>query len=371
MKFDRLLAKSLPSDQDDRIDSVFLPNHLRDVYAAAQQVVACTGDDQLAALGLDARRWRSRLERVVTLAAALHDLGKANDHFQRMVRRRLPHKQGLRHEWLSVLMAWDEEFGLREWLRFAAMTGSGDDLDYFITLWAVSGHHPSYGRPSPPRFHVEGAGQQLQICFGHRDLKSSLEWIGEQFGLSSPPDLDDFTLPLVGNRNAFQRLFAFYRESVRRWQPLVDSQGGEQQETVRFVAAVKNCLVAADIAGSALPQEISREADRSKWIASGFERKPSGEEYRTILGQRLGVAADKVDEALYPFQRRVGVSDSRITFVKAGCGCGKTIAAYEWARRQCPGKRLYICYPTTGTATEGFRDYLVNEDVSQFHAKLF
>ena len=44
----------------------------------------------------------------------LHDLGKANDQFQAMVRHRRKEPQGLRHEWVSLLMV--EESNLYEWL---------------------------------------------------------------------------------------------------------------------------------------------------------------------------------------------------------------------------------------------------------------
>jgi CRISPR-associated endonuclease/helicase Cas3 len=40
----------------------------------------------------------------------------------------------------------------------------------------------------------------------------------------------------------------------------------------------------------------------------------------------------------------------------------KTIAAYLWAAANHPTRRLYFCYPTTGTATEGFKDYLYEPD---------
>ncbi|MGZ3460824.1 MAG: CRISPR-associated helicase Cas3', partial [Archangium sp.] len=43
---------------------------------------------------------------------------------------------------------------------------------------------------------------------------------------------------------------------------------------------------------------------------------------------------------------------------------GKTVAAYAWAARQHPGRQLWLTYPTTGTATEGFRDYVHGADVS-------
>ena len=50
---------------------------------AAIRVLDATADDQLRALGLDVERYRERLRRCVRLAAAVHDLGKANDHFRK------------------------------------------------------------------------------------------------------------------------------------------------------------------------------------------------------------------------------------------------------------------------------------------------
>ena len=48
--------------------------------------------------------------------------------------------------------------------------------------------------------------------------------------------------------------------------------------------------------------------------------------------------------------------------MEAACGGGKTIAAYEWARKHIEaGRKLIICYPTTGTAAAGFEDYLLTQ----------
>jgi CRISPR-associated endonuclease/helicase Cas3 len=49
---------------------------------------------------------------------------------------------------------------------------------------------------------------------------------------------------------------------------------------------------------------------------------------------------------------------------RAGCGSGKTAAAYQWAADQHVGRQLWVTYPTTGTATEGFRDYIDGNDVT-------
>ncbi len=42
-----------------------------------------------------------------------------------------------------------------------------------------------------------------------------------------------------------------------------------------------------------------------------------------------------------------------------------------WAAKNHPTQRLYFCYPTTGTATEGFKDYLHEADVGAdlFHSR--
>ncbi|OLE49412.1 MAG: CRISPR-associated helicase Cas3', partial [Cyanobacteria bacterium 13_1_40CM_2_61_4] len=47
------------------------------------------------------------------------------------------------------------------------------------------------------------------------------------------------------------------------------------------------------------------------------------------------------------------------TIVVAGCGNGKTVAAYLWAKRWALGKKLFFAYPTTGTTSAGFEDYLL------------
>jgi CRISPR-associated endonuclease/helicase Cas3 len=54
---------------------------------------------------------------------------------------------------------------------------------------------------------------------------------------------------------------------------------------------------------------------------------------------------------------------SRITLARAGCGSGKTVAAYLWASRRAAGRKLFFCYPTTGTATEGYAGYVLPEDI--------
>lgn len=352
--FPRLMAKSDHRTENERAaepmpPSLTLPGHLEDVCTAAGQVVDATGRDQLAALGLGVDKWLGRFRRAVALAAAVHDLGKANDHFQRMLtapRSPVPVQQGLRHEWVTTLML--AEPALREWLRPADM--SDDDLR--VVRWAVAGHHAKYQRPSPPRQAPgEGEGDTLTMLMGHADFAECLRRIGGWFGLGPAPELVDRVGRLVGSGNVFNDILRQFRIDGQVWREWED----KQPDLRRFAAAVKNCVIAGDIAGSALPREVTDPAKRAAFIPDSFACRPTPEDLREVVDARLG------GKTLRKFQADVADRAKDVTFVKAGCGSGKTLAAYHWARIHAPGRRLWFCYPTTGTATEGFRDYLTEE----------
>lgn len=119
----------------------------------------------------------------------------------------------------------------------------------------------------------------------------------------------------------------------------------------RFLATVKACLIAADVAGSALPKEGEKI---SGWIRKALDQKPTSSQLQKIIDERLQ------GMPLRPFQEALGKTTTRVVLAQAGCGSGKTLRAYVWAARRAPGKRLFFSYPTTGTATEGFRDYLID-----------
>ena len=88
------------------------------------------------------------------------------------------------------------------------------------------------------------------------------------------------------------------------------------------------------------------------------------EDLKRIVRTRLGVAGTAGYESrLYPYQLKVqGARGCRVV-LEAACGGGKTIAAYEWARQYADtGRKLIICYPTTGTASAGFDDYLFAQE---------
>jgi len=360
MDIKRLWAKSQREDQDEH-PSMFLSGHLKDVYEAAKRVLSATGDDQLRALGLDPSLYRDRFRKCVLLAAAIHDLGKANDHFQGMIcqsqdRRDKP--QGIRHEWVTILMLKE----LREWLRPAVTS----NLDFAMVEWAVSGHHPGHNHVSPPRTCPAGAGTQLQLCVVHKDFADCLNWIGTTFlGNASTPALRLNLCPLVGMGNAYSTVAAWFKSAQSLWDKSI-----RRSDDAKLLAAVKNCLIAADIAGSALPKADPHNPQRWDWITQSFQEMPKSGDLQRIVDERAKSFSER-NEDRENFQTEVAISSSLVTFVKAGCGSGKTQAAYMWAAKNHTTRRLYFCYPTTGTATEGFKDYLYEPDVNAdlFHSR--
>lgn len=108
---------------------------------------------------------------------------------------------------------------------------------------------------------------------------------------------------------------------------------------LRPAPRLKVCLVAADVAGSTLPRQV---ADPGAWIERALPV--------------AGVPAPAVPRGDRRLDGRRDVRPGRLR-------PGKTLAAYRWAADRHPGHRLYFCYPTTGTATEGFKDSLYPLDL--------
>lgn len=368
----RLYAKSLPKDWkgDSEPESVYLLGHLQDVHRSVLQLLEHTASAQLQALNLPLDKWEARFRRIASLAAALHDLGKANHQFQEMIRvanwtwfgvgdvTGLPDnpRQSLRHEWGTLLII--DEPDWKSWLLPAL---EHSETDWEILRWAIAGHHPKYGRSAPPELQLGPAGMKLPL--DHPDIRGILHWLKAEFGLEGEPDCTPRTCSLTFEEgNALDRIHAhFYQESFLLFEDF-------DEPMRRFVGAVKNCLVAADIAGSALPREVSQGVQQDAWISETLGEKtlPTAEVYQRIAAHRRGCKPVELDNKLYPFQTAVARQSSRVVFVKAGCGSGKTLAAYRWAQQHCAGRRLFVCYPTTGTATEGFRDYLLDPNLAEF-----
>ncbi|MGE0681648.1 MAG: CRISPR-associated endonuclease Cas3'', partial [Candidatus Binatia bacterium] len=321
--FKRLLAKSSGTPDMPR-GAETLSGHTANVMAAAEALLDETADAQLHAVGLPSAIWRDRFRRTVLLAAFCHDLGKANDQFQAMVRGQRQNKQAIRHEALSLLIV--QETQLRAWLT--AASGNDDALKFI--LWAAAGHH----RKFPPSQPAQGTGIRLTLFLGHQDFHRTLTVGAKWLGLSEPPQLEDDVWALVGTISPSHRLLQLERTALAYWTSC-------SSELRRFLAGAKACLIAADVAGSALPKEGKKIA---LWIKDALRRRPTPEQLEKIVTDKLQGVPPR------PFQAALGNTTARVVLAQGGCGSGKTIGAYLWAARCAPGKRLFFSYPTTGTA---------------------
>lgn len=328
-----------------------LMEHTRDVVDSAEALYNKTSADQLRSLGLDPLAWLGRFRRDLLIAALLHDLGKANSCFQLMVgdSRQLV-SQPIRHEAVSFWIA--RRPPVRGWLVKAI----GDESALECVLWAIAGHH----RKFPPG---RAESEPMRVYLGHEGFSSTLRWGAQRLGLPEPPRLNDeeirFTPPRLSVELEFNDAEA---DAVE----LSATMARVTPELLRYVALLKASLIAADVAGSIRRRGAQPMAE---WISVAFNNVPSMEQLDDVVATKLSGGK------LHGFQEAVGRAVERVVFVRAGCGSGKTLAAYHWAARtaQRLGRnlRVFFCYPTTGTATEGYRDYLkdVELDAALIHGR--
>jgi CRISPR-associated endonuclease/helicase Cas3 len=355
MMFERLLAKSTNSVT---CTSATFTGHIWAVYKSAKIILAEIGDRIFQQLGLEEKD-RKRFERTVELAAYLHDWGKANQHFQEMVYRNSDfgsdpkwvqliqktqkawrshgQRQMIRHEVLSGILALQvPEF--REWLS------QMPDADLIVAVWAAMGHHLKLDANKIDDL-PNGTGESLKVFTSHEDFELVTKKMGVKYlGLpDSVPTVPTRDWSRVDLETAIKRLTDEFGD-------LSERDAYEQ----RFVAAVKVIVIAADLAGSALTEQGE---DIKTWIPKMLELVLEPEDLHNILQEKLG------DKKLRGFQEEIANTPHRVTLVKAGCSTGKTIIAYAWAQKRATGnsnqfaRKLFFCYPTTGTATQGFIDY--------------
>lgn len=348
--FDVLLAKSWVATQAGERPPSYarLVPHLRAVERAGTSIVEATGELILRQLDLPLEPWLSRLERAVKVACLCHDIGKANEPFQLMVRHKLdPTRQPARHELLSALLLEDRESSVRAWaLGLLTHDGRYDDEDWLLgcVVGAIGGHHVKLDDDwKKAAVGLQGSGMtSLRLLLTHSDLE-------KLFGQHRPSKETTFSLvngrpPFLGDRRV---PFNF---ASNHWRNKLASE----PQWWRFAAALKALTCAADVAGSAMLPE--KEPIR-RWVTDTLGNRVSAVQLQEVVNTRLKGGKPRL------FQKQIGQSTKRVTLVEAGCGTGKTAAAYLWAAQHAHGKKLFFCYPTTGTATEGFLGYVHESDV--------
>jgi len=334
VKPDSLLAKS---KEKPWRGAYTLVGHTVAVIEAVTTLVDVLGNRLISQFGLQCNL--SEFQATARLAAYLHDWGKANDHFQMVVRKNrnpLESPQLIRHEAVSVLLA----YSYRKWLQ----QGEGD---FFTALSAAGGHHLKFGgnvkkgdTGEVGEIRAGSGSDRIYLYTDHKSFKSLLKYGATTLGLPrelrlpcKPPTC--WTVTDIKNQQG-EVLEAFYN-----W-----------QHDLVFASVVKALLVAGDSVGSALPPTGLKI---ETWIKEELRKVLDLQEIQQVIDSRLE------GQKLLNFQIDLGNSSKRVTLARAGCGTGKTLGAYNWAKQHAVGGKLFFCYPTTGTSTEGFLDYVHDE----------
>ena len=344
MTSDQIWAKS--PEKTTTGHPITLAEHIGAVYTAANSIF----DDIIPFLPveLDVRA----LKELVYASAVLHDIGKANNAFQEMLRGRLQKNQPVRHEVLSALVTTgvtEETKDFSDWLRGQVFPHRPPEWIWMVA-WAAGGHHLKLHHYAD---HEHGELAQVSAVddiefYGKAtsDTLAILDTALLDAGISvnGRPELPDFALScdVSEETNHVALVEEFVWESEERAERLDESNR-------LLLAYTKAIVISADVSGSAL------------WtsdVASAIR----GSLQKTVSRAELGTVVQKIrDEnpnftTLRPFQEQMAKTPSPAVLI-AACGGGKTVAAYEWAK-QYEGRKLFFCYPTTGTASAGFADYL-------------
>ncbi|MCA1994670.1 MAG: CRISPR-associated endonuclease Cas3'', partial [Coleofasciculus sp. S288] len=331
---DILLAKSFNPKKDSWKGAYHLVGHTAAVVEAVTTLVNTLGDRLISQFGLQCDF--SRLRATARLAAYLHDWGKANDHFQMVVRHKrnpIDTPQLIRHEVASVLLAWE----YREWLQQC-------DGDFFTALAAAGGHHLKLGGNARAGKTDElgevrtGSGSdRLYLYTDPKYFRGLLKYGVKVLGLPRE-------LRLPRKRPICWQV----TELKQKRQEVLDAFLDWKHDPV-FTAVIKALVIAGDAVGSALP---STELKIEDWIGQQVRQILSEPELQKVIHAKLK------GKKLLDFQKALRKTSTRVTLVRAGCGTGKTLGAYNWALRYASSRKLFFCYPTTGTSTEGFIDYV-------------
>lgn len=322
------------------------------------------------------------LKQVLIFSAWGHDPGKANSAFQHHIlmaskldegdpdfRKYDPdYQQPVRHEVVSALILTQPE--VKDWLR-----ETFTEREYWMGIFAILGHHlkvrEAHAVYEPSRVRLASVphpdNREISIYSGSEDVRRILEEMAAELGSSSAPvqelkdhlhDLQQLELPYEFRqaKHLNEILDSLCETSKRRWE-----RYKSDPQFVYDLALAKGLLICSDVSGS-IPEVFEDVRER---ITVPLRSRLAPEDLDPIIARGLN------GHEPYDFQRRLGKTKKNAAIVLAGCGTGKTTAAYMWARIWALGLKLFFCYPTTITATEGFLPYLHPEkDTALIHMRM-
>jgi CRISPR-associated endonuclease/helicase Cas3 len=337
-----LLAKSKPRESDALAPTVV--EHSCSVCEAAEMIFLLVKNDLSVSLGLDVLHVE-HLRMMCRAATLLHDFAKVNSSFQAMLHSKPSEaaSQPVRHEILAAWLLSDPDF-LGSW--FASLR---HEDEIWPVIWAVAGHHLKMSDPAHDEalFNTGSGTRILSIPLSRLEVGHLLAKAAKAIGTATiPRSLADVQLETVDDTDngLEQRIADFADRSYRTWKRLQ-----QHPQVIPFTALLKALLISADVAGSAL---IATGESPSEWVPHALSIRLTSEVLTPII--KKGTKG----KPPLKFQENVRDSNKLATIVIAGCGNGKTTAAYLWAQRYAVGRKLWFTYPTTGTASAGYQGYL-------------
>ena len=283
------------------------------------------------------------------IADLFHDVGKANQEFYTSADKNYwGNKQTLRHEWLSALILHLPD--VREWLHTSEF-----NLDLEVITAAVLSHHLKASRKDWAQPRPTGV-QGLDLYSNHPEIINILNRVAQIAKLKGIPKLpeqwikgDSFWEKVYSNANGIGAKFSrnIKRDNQRR----------------ALLLAVKAGVMVADSAASGIFRVESSDAIE-QWIDTTLHQSSiTPEELEAKILQPRYQDIEKKSQKTFklkPFQQKAQTLGDRVLLL-SGCGTGKTIFAYKWMQgilaRYQVGHAIFL-YPTRGTATEGFKDYV-------------
>ncbi|HEY0429478.1 MAG TPA: CRISPR-associated helicase Cas3' [Pyrinomonadaceae bacterium] len=343
---DKLLAKSTKNGKE-----VTLQRHLEDTEKAAREVFNLEkrwGKNWCRFFKIYEIAEQERFLLNLRIAALFHDIGKANEDFQTAVSQNGFYQQTIRHEHLSALILHLPE--VREWLS------ENKELDLEIITAAVLSHHIKACDTAEHKFlWMQPKGKfYLTLFDNHNEINKIFDQIKDVAQLSKDLRLNkklwNKESPWEEAENAGFETAIKFRRGVK---PKKD------EKRLNLLLAIKAGLIASDAVASGLVREGEYIED---WINEKVhtETIKENEVATAIIDKRAEIIFKDKPVKWNDFQLKSATLGKRALLL-AACGAGKTIAAWKWAEAQSQtheiGKVIFL-YPTRGTATEGFKDYV-------------
>lgn len=340
-----LLAKSRRAGREE----VSLQRHLSETEQAAELIFRLDGRwgrNWCRFFQIDGDAARQKFLLNLRVAALLHDIGKANEDFYAAVTSPTRIMQTLRHEHISALLLHLPE--VRSWLS------QNTSLDLEVLTASVLSHHIKAALDGDWKWCQPRGKRRLQLFMEHVEVTSILKRIAAIANLGEPPRLSANTwaerLPWTQAWQNGRNIALKFGRELR-----------SDKDRLALLLATKAGVMVADAASSGLVREGHSITD---WINEKVHASAIGVD--DISGAILTPRAEQIAQRtrkpfqLHTFQERTAQQGSRVLLL-AACAAGKTIAAWKWAEAQTRereiGKVIFL-YPTRGTATEGFRDYV-------------